>query len=200
MIVASLVGSVLTLLSFFFHSRVLDLEPESDEDEDAIIERRRQLRQAIVNKYQTSAPTTPQVPSSPAPASEADSEAISQEVKEQLEEEEKMLEEVGEEEKEERSGLIKKDPEEEAKREVELRKKKTSLLALRESVRNGDMFDEGDLFEEIHLVILSIMNSSSNPFFPFPQSPSKTLISDPTNENPKLLDNWDDDEGYYRKF
>ena len=44
---------------------MLDVEPESDEDEDTIIERRRQLRQAIVNKY-ASSPT--------APPSEVDSE------------------------------------------------------------------------------------------------------------------------------
>lgn len=32
------------------------------------------------------------------------------------------------------------------------------------------------------------------------QSPSSALISDGLNENPNLTDNWDDAEGYYRKW
>ena len=31
------------------------------------------------------------------------------------------------------------------------------------------------------------------------QSPSSGLIADTSNENPKLMDNWDDAEGYYSK-
>lgn len=129
--------------------RVLDLEPESEEDEDAIIERRRQLRQAIVQKYHHSAPTSPRA-SSPAP-SEADSETIGERVEAELKEEGRRLEEVDG-DGEEVSRLTKKDPKEEQRAQDELRKKKTSLSALRESIRNGDMFCEEDLFTEMQLV------------------------------------------------
>ena len=52
--------------------RVLDIEPDS-EDEDAILERRRQLRRAIEEKYQTFKP-----PPSPAKSemSSADSDLV----------------------------------------------------------------------------------------------------------------------------
>ena len=32
------------------------------------------------------------------------------------------------------------------------------------------------------------------------QSPSNALVSDGISENPNLKDNWDDAEGYYRKY
>lgn len=134
-----------------FVCRVVDLEPESEEDEDAIIERRRQLRQAIVQKYQQSAPTTPQPEvTSPSPPSEVDSETAEKTVEAELEEEERRLEEEG---GEETSELRKEeDPTEVRKREEELKKKKTDLSALRAAVRNGDMFSEEYLFPEVQLV------------------------------------------------
>lgn len=67
---------------------MLDIEPES-EDEDAIIERRRQLRQAIVQKYNNNSQTPTEVSSinpSPAPPSEADSDAVGDEAAKDLEE------------------------------------------------------------------------------------------------------------------
>lgn len=130
---------------------MIDLEPESEEDEDTIIERRRQLRQAIVQKYQQSAPTTPQLPSSPAPPSEVDSETAENTVEAELEEEGRRLEKEG---GEEMSELRKEeDPTEVKKREEELKQKKTDLSALRAAVRNGDMFSEEDhLFKEVQLV------------------------------------------------
>lgn len=121
----------------------MDVAPESEEDEDTIIERRRQLRQAIVSKYHHSAPTSPQEGSSPAHNSDADSDAV---IGELLEEEEGQDGEEGEGE-----GLVKDDPKEAVKEQEELKRKKTSLSALREAV-NGDMFTEEDLFKERQLV------------------------------------------------
>lgn len=122
------------------------MEPASEEDEDAIIERRRQLRQAIVNKYHQSAPTSPHG-SNPTPPSEANSSDIGERLEDDLEEEEEEGEEG---EDKARSVLTKKDVKEEARAQEELKKKKTSLLALRESVRN--MFDEENHFTEKQLV------------------------------------------------
>ncbi len=51
--------------------RVMDVEIES-EDEDTIIERRRQLRLAIVQKYQSSQPSTENPSRASTPASIAD--------------------------------------------------------------------------------------------------------------------------------
>ena len=73
---------------------MLDVEPESDEDEDTIIERRRQLHQAIVNKYHQPGPTTPQASSPTTPPSEVNLETAIRE----------RIEEVLEEEKEEEEG------------------------------------------------------------------------------------------------
>ena len=65
---------------------MLDIEPES-EDEDAIIERRRQLRQAIVQKYNSQTPTeVSSINPSPSPPSEADSDAVGDEAAKDLEE------------------------------------------------------------------------------------------------------------------
>lgn len=77
---------------------MLDIEPES-EDEDAIIERRRQLRQAIVQKYRNnSQPPGTEASSmnpSPAPPSDADSDAVgddaANDLKETIQQEEMKL-------------------------------------------------------------------------------------------------------------
>lgn len=150
-------------LTYSLFSSILDVEPESDEDEEAILERRRQLRQAIVNKYRQSAPGTPQQPDSPAPPSEADSEMIGEkaaaDAKEEEEEEKREME--GEQEGEEggvASGLTKKDPEEEVRAQDELKKKKTNFAALRKEIRNGeDMFSEVYVFPEIQLVSARVL-------------------------------------------
>lgn len=132
-------------LLYVIDFRVLDVEPETDEDEDSIIERRRQLRQAIVNKYHQSAPTTPPG-SSPAPPSDADSDAAGERIEEELKEEGRLLAEA---EGDKEEGLVKNDPKEEVKIQEELKKKKTSLSALRDAIRNGDMFSEENLFTEM---------------------------------------------------
>lgn len=124
------------------------MEPESDEDEDTVIERRRQLRQAIVNRYHQPAPDTPQ-DASPSPPSDADSDVIGERIEEELEEQERELEEAEGNEDNTTSGLVKNDPKEEVKEQEELKKKKTSLSALRDSIRNGDMFSEENLFTEM---------------------------------------------------
>ena len=129
--------------------RVLDVEPECDEDEDTIIERRRQLCQAIVNKYHQPGPTTPQASRPTTPPSEVDSETVIEERIEEVLEEEKKEEEgrqegVGVEGQEgSTSGLVKKDTGEEVKVQEELMKKKTSLSALRDAIRNGMLFVTG---------------------------------------------------------
>ena len=121
----------------------MDLELEDEEDEDAIIERRRQLRQAIVDKYKPSAPTTPQQDaSSPAAPSEADSDALGDKVKEELAEEGRRLEEAETNGDVSTPALIKDDPMEKMKAQEELKTKKTNFSALRAAIRNGDMFEE----------------------------------------------------------
>ena len=57
-----------------FH-RVLDIEPDS-EDEDAILERRRQLRRAIEEKYQTLKPTDTAASSPAKSEASADSDLV----------------------------------------------------------------------------------------------------------------------------
>ena len=126
------------------------MEPESEEDEDAIIKRRRELRQAMVDKYQQSVSTTPMA-TSPAPPTQEDTDAAEKGIEEELEEEGRRLE-GAEKDEEKTSGLKKEDPKEEEKVQDELKKKKTNLLALRASVRNGDMFSEEYLFTEVQLV------------------------------------------------
>ena len=131
---------------------MLDVEPESDQDEDTIIEWRRKLHQAIVNKYHQPGPTTPQASSPTAPLSEVDSEtAIRERIEEVLEEEKKeeegRQEGVGVEGQEgSTSGLVKKDTGEEVKVQEELGR---VLSALRDAIRNGDMFSEENLFTEM---------------------------------------------------
>ena len=92
-----------------------------------------------MNKYHQPGPTTPQALSPTTPPSEVDSEtAIEERIEEVLEEEEEGRQEgVGVEGQEgSTSGLVKKDTGEEVKVQEEL-KKKTSLSALRDAIRNG---------------------------------------------------------------
>ena len=118
--------------------RVLDVEPESDEDEDTISERRRQLRQAIVNKYHQQVPTTPQASSPTTPPSEVGSEtAIEECIEEEKKGEEGQQEGVGVEGQEgSTSGLVKKDTGEKVKVQEELKKKMTILSALHDGICN----------------------------------------------------------------
>ena len=107
---------------------MLDVEPESDEDEDTIIERRRQLRQAIVNKYHQPGPTTPQASSPAAPPSEVDSETAIEE----------RIEEAGRGGSGGSGGVhLGSRQEEEVKVQEELKKKMTSQSALCDAIRNG---------------------------------------------------------------
>ena len=108
-----------------------------------------------MNKYHQPGPTTPQASSPTTPPSEVDSEtAIEERIEEVLEEkeeeEEGRQEGVGLEGQEgSTSGFIKKYIGEEVKVQEELKKKKTSLSALRDTIRNGDMFSEENLFSEM---------------------------------------------------
>ena len=120
------------------------MELESAEDEDAIINKRRDLRQAIMDKYKPSAPTTP-LGTSPPPPTEA--EAAGMKIEAELEEEGHRIEDAQEDK--EMSGLTKAGPKEEMKAKEEL--KKTNLSALRASIRNGDMFSDDFLFTEVQV-------------------------------------------------
>lgn len=140
-----------------FH-RVLDVEPES-EDEDALIERRRQLRQAIMQKYQHLQPPTEgsSLATSPAKSesSNADSDKVGDEAARDLEEtihqEEIKLREKKD-EGQESEETVKKDIPLSQGEEEEQEKKKLSLRAMKAAVRNGDMFSEEDMFGEKALV------------------------------------------------
>ena len=130
----------------------MDIEPESEEDEDAIIERRRQLRRAIEQKYQDSASATPNRQSlSPSPPSDVAVESVERTIEEELEEEGQRLQEVGKEEEE----LRKDDPIQQKEEENELKEQRSKIMALRAQVRieneKKDMFSS-EYFEEMHLV------------------------------------------------
>lgn len=132
--------------------RVLDVELES-EDEDAIIERRRQLRQAIVQKYKVQLPQTEMSSLATTPArsdtSGEDSDTVGNEATKDLEEtlhQEEMKRQQEEAEGRGSSvGVVKG----EVVSKLELVQKKTSLQAMKAAVRNADMFSEEDtLFGE----------------------------------------------------
>ena len=136
--------------------RVLDIEPES-EDEETILERRRQLRQAIVQKYATPGTEPPSLTISPAgtPSSSADSvtvgDAAARDFEATVHEEEERLKERGGVE----DGVVKKG--EEGGRE-EKERVRSSLQAMKAAVRNGDMFCEGgDMFGEKYLVCFVVI-------------------------------------------
>ena len=129
---------------------MLDIEPES-EDEDAIIERRRQLRQAIVQKYQPLAEVS-SMATSPAPSkSSEDSDTVGDEAAKDLEETLHLAELKMKELKDEGEGSV--GP---AKQLAEgadgKEQKRSNLQAMKAAVRNGDMFCEGDMFGEKYLV------------------------------------------------
>ncbi len=135
-------------------NRVLDVALES-EDEDAIIERRRQLRQAIVQKYKENF-LTPQAEMSSLATTPArsdtsgeDSDAVGTEAAKDLEEtihQEEMKRRLEDAEGEGGSsvgvGKV------EAVSEMELVQRKTNLQAMKAAVRNADMFSEEDMFGE----------------------------------------------------
>ena len=131
----------------------MDIEPES-EDEDTIIERRRQLRQAIVQKYQQQPQPVTEVSSlatTPAPSEASaggDSDAVGDEAVRELEE---TLHEAELKMKEEKEGSGSVGPakmEATAAGKSDLEEKKSSLLAMKAAVRNADMFSEEDMFGE----------------------------------------------------
>ena len=133
-------------------------EPES-EDEEAIIRRRRELRQAIVQKYQVPQPMTEtsSLATTPAPSEgSADSDVVGDEATKALEEmiqeaEMKRKQRMGD-EGEESVGPAKTAVRPDEKETEEREKKKSSLLAVRAAVRSNDMFSEGDMFGEKYLV------------------------------------------------
>ena len=52
---------------------------------------------------------------------------------------------------------------------------------------------------EINVNVIHV-HCSQVVFFNYLQSPSSALLADGVSENPNLMDNWDDAEGYYRKW
>ena len=131
---------------------MLDIELES-EDEDTVIERRRQIRQAIMQKYNQPQTEASSVASTPG-RSEAskDSDTVGDEAAKDLEvtlqEAEVKIRQRKESEGRDSIGPAKKI----APGKAELEAKKSSLLAIKAAVRNGDMFCEGDMFGEKYLV------------------------------------------------
>lgn len=129
---------------------MLDIEPES-EDEDAIIERRRQLRQAIVQKYQPVVEVSSMATSPAHSKSSEDSDTVGDEAAKDLEETLHLAELKMKELKDEGDGSV--GP---AKKGVgdgeEQEQKRSNLQAMKAAVRNGDMFSEGDMFGEKYLV------------------------------------------------
>ena len=137
-------------LTYYSPPRVLDVEPES-EDEDAIIERRRQLRQAIVQKY-LPVPEVSSMATTPARSeSSEDSDTVGKEATKDLEETLHWAELKMKELKEERGGSV--GPEKQGKEEKQ-EQKRSNIQAMKAAVRNGDMFSEieGDMFGEKYLV------------------------------------------------
>ena len=155
---------ILQLLSAALHvtcyspPRVLDVEPES-EDEDAIIERRRQLRQAIVQKYLPAAEVSSMATTPARSESSEDSDTVGKEATKDLEETLHWAELKMKELKEERGGSV--GPEKQGKEEKQ-EQKRSNIQAMKAAVRNGDMFSEieGDMFGEKYLVSSHTPNST----------------------------------------
>ena len=145
-----------------------DVEPEDvEEDEDAIIERRRQLRQAIVEKYQSSQPQTTSSSRASSPArSEDNGEGAGSDVDDAaaVDKAVKDLEESirrEEENRKTREQLATMDSPGIAKGIAttavegageEEKQRPSSLAAVKAALRNGDMFSEEDMFGEKHMV------------------------------------------------
>ena len=141
---------------WFFPPSVLDIEPES-EDEDAIVERRRQLRQAIVQKYQQllnpSSTEPPSLAVSPTPSADSDDvgNVAAKDLEESIQQAElKIKQKVAEEGEGGKGSVGPSKAEGRQREEEEAKQQKSNLLAVREAVRNGDMFE--DMFSEKYLV------------------------------------------------
>ncbi|XP_027046595.1 serine/threonine-protein kinase PRP4 homolog isoform X1 [Pocillopora damicornis] len=144
---------------------------DKEEDEDAIIEKRRLQRLAILKKYQGSgissnAPSTANSVVSQSPPGERsdseDSDTVEKQATEDLEQEIALAS---------------------SKTEKELRDVKDNIETKEESETKsavGDMFADDDMFSDNY------------------SSPARTLKLEAGKENPNLTDNWDDAEGYYR--
>ncbi|PFX31397.1 Serine/threonine-protein kinase PRP4-like [Stylophora pistillata] len=144
---------------------------EKEEDEDAIIEKRRLQRLAILKKYQSgdtasNAPSaTNSVVSQSPPGEKSDSEdsvTVEKQATEDLEQEIALAS---------------------SKTEKELKDVKDNMETKQESKTKsamGDMFADDDMFSDNY------------------SSPARTLKLEAGKENPNLTDNWDDAEGYYR--
>ena len=134
-------------------SRVLNLEQES-EDEETILERRRQLRQAIVQKYRVPGTEASSLAVSPTRSRSASADSVTvgdvaaQDLELTIQEEEERLKEKGE----EVEGEAVKKEEDGGEEEAEKARVRSSLQAMKAAVRNGDMFTEGDMFGEKYLV------------------------------------------------
>jgi hypothetical protein len=133
--------------------RVLDIEPDS-EDEDAILERRRQLRRAIEEKYQALNPAA----ASPAKSeASADSDLVgiqaAEDLKESLEQAEQEMRQKKKSSVTENGASDSPGPaKEEGQRGSKVASQRSSLLAMKKAI-NGDMFtEEKNMFEEKYLV------------------------------------------------
>ncbi|XP_019858180.1 PREDICTED: serine/threonine-protein kinase PRP4 homolog [Amphimedon queenslandica] len=160
---------------------VLDVSLESEDDEDAIIEKRRQMRKNIEQKYQYVQLSVDSVNPSPAVSvsaiSDDDSDIVAKEATEDLENT------ITEAERKLSTGdvppVLRTD--DQLMSEDEVKEIKTGLSAMKTAVVL-DIFSEEDITGKEKSWL----------------SPSKALLADGIGENDHLTDNWDDAEGYYR--
>ncbi|XP_068693758.1 serine/threonine-protein kinase PRP4 homolog [Montipora foliosa] len=156
-----------------------EMDEEENEDEDAIIEKRRLQRLAIVKKYQASGTTSnaPSSVTSNVSQSPADDRSDS--------EDSDTLEKLAREELEKEIALARRQMAKDfegARRENKLSPGDQADCPKVEKTKAsvGDMFADDDMFSENY------------------NSPARALKLEAGKENPNLTDNWDDAEGYYR--
>ena len=150
--------------------------PDDDEDEEAMIERRRKEREALLQKLTFERDDNSKMSQDEGTQSEdesmsrasSDSDEVANRAAEILEEESTDFFESSYHQKREQIMGLSELKEEEEKKNDEKNKEKS------------DMFTESDMFSENY------------------SSPGITTFTRNVNENPSLLDNWDDAEGYYR--
>lgn len=155
------------------------MDEEQNEDEDAIIERRRRQRLAILKKYQASGVT------SNAPSTVASN--VSQSADERSDSED--------------SDTVEKLATEDLEKEIALASSQAAKEfkgAMRENDSNLGNQADGPVTEKTKAVV-GDMFADDDMFSENYNSPAaRALKVEAGKENPNLTDNWDDAEGYYR--
>lgn len=155
----------------------LDIDiPDDDEDEEDMIARRRKEREELLQKLTFASNENSRMSQDDGTQSEdeslsrasSDSDEVAARAAEILDEEPQDYFEMTYHQKRQIFGL----------EEAELKKKEEEKEG--ENEKTADMFSESDMFSENYT------------------SPGVAKFTANVNENPSLLDNWDDAEGYYR--